>query len=80
MLKSEFLDCRAVELEKKGHFYIFFAIFEILEDPFVSEPFQNVSVTYCPSKEMRKSEDLFILVFCLSKKRHSDIYRYRLHN
>ena len=45
LLKSEILDCRAVELEKKGQFRkVFFGSFKILEHPFLSEHFQNASV------------------------------------
>ena len=38
-LKSEILDCRTVALGKQ----VFFGVFEILEDPFLSKHFQNVS-------------------------------------
>ena len=42
LLKSEILDCRAVTSEKKGQFCKdFFGIFEILDDPFLSEHFQK---------------------------------------
>ena len=45
LLKSKILDCRAVPSEKKGQFRKdSFWIFEILEHPFLSEHFQNVSV------------------------------------
>ena len=40
--KSEILDCRAVALEKERQF-TFFRILKILEHPFLSEDFQNVS-------------------------------------
>ena len=45
MLKSEILDCMAIALEKKGQFRKkHFEIFEILQNSFLSEHFQNVSV------------------------------------
>ena len=41
---SEILDCRAVALEKKAPFRKdFLGIFEILENPFLTEHCQNVS-------------------------------------
>ena len=44
-MMQEILDGRAVPLEKRGHFRKdFFGIFEILENPFLSEHSQNTSV------------------------------------
>ena len=40
-MMSNILDCRAVALEKKGHF---FGIFEILEHSFLSEHSQTIFV------------------------------------
>ena len=48
--KSEILDYRAVALEKERQFTFFFGIFEILEHPFLSEQFQNVSVVQSSSR------------------------------
>ena len=45
LLKSEVLNCRSVVLVKMGQFRKdFVGNFEILEHPFLSEHFQNVSV------------------------------------
>ena len=51
MLKSEILHYRAEALEKRGQFRNdFLWIFKILEDVFLSEHFQNVSVVHFGSR------------------------------
>ena len=51
LLKSEILHYRAEALEKRGQFRNdFLWIFKILEDVFLSEHFQNVSVVHFGSR------------------------------
>ena len=48
---SEILDCRAVALEKKAPFRKdFFGISEILENPFLTEHSENVSIAQSRSR------------------------------
>ena len=50
-MMSEIRDCRAVALEKNAPFRKdFYRIFEILENPFLTEHSQNVSVLQSRSR------------------------------
>ena len=58
---DEFLDCRAVALEKKVQIRIdFFEIFEISGHPFLSERFQNIFVMYSGSRLQTIFAQLFL--------------------